>query len=392
MNNNNTILSQILQFIPEYSLQKLVTRYQTDKYSKTFKTKHLLTCMIYAHASGNDTLRSIETGLTALSNHHYHLGLPSTGIKRSTLADANNRVDYHVFEDLFYDLLSKYQGGFYKEDLKIKHPLYAVDASFIDVIIDMFPWAKYRATKGAIKMHAVINVEQFLPTLINITTGKIHDLEGMPYLDKDTYADSIITFDKGYWKASMLSRLNNDGIYFVTRIKTNVTYNVTGQHEITLGTGVIKDEEIEFKTDALQEDYPGTLRLVTYHDREHDITYQFVTNIFHLSAELIAKIYKYRWKIETFFRWIKQNLKIKSFLGCSENAVMSQIWIGMIYYLLLSHIKSQCNYQYTRLELTRVLKSTLFQKIPLINLMRADFISLKKNSIESPDQLGFDSS
>ena len=278
MNNNSTILQQILQFIPEYELAKLVKKYGTDRYSKVFTTKNLLTCMIFAHASGKDSLRDIETSFNALSNYHYHLGLPSKGVKRSTISDANNRIDYRVFEELFYVLLRRYQGGLFRRKLKINNPLYAIDASFIDVIVDMFPWARYRATKGAIKIHAVLDVKTLVPTLVNITEGKIHDLDGMPNLDKDSYADSIVTFDKGYWRAYMLYRLHADGIYFVTRIKNNVTYIVTGQQEIELGKGVLKDEEIIFKTEALREDYPEKLRLITYYDKNHDITYRFVTH------------------------------------------------------------------------------------------------------------------
>lgn len=387
MRNDSTIFGQILQLISDYEILRLVSKYNTDRYCKSFKTDNLLTCLLFAQAKGRDSLRAIETGLLAHESNHYHLGLPKNGVKRSTLADANNRIDYHVFEELFYALLKKYSTGIFARKFDVHKTVYAIDATFVDVIIDMFPWAKYRATKGAIKMHAVVNVNQQIPTLVNITEGDIHDLDGKPYLSKEVFSDSIVTFDKGYWKASWLSQLDSNNIYFVTRIKENVNYKVTGQHEIELGTGVLKDEIIKFASEQLQRDYPKELRLVTYYDSENERTYRFVTNLFNAKAKSIADIYKYRWQIELFFKWIKQNLIIKSFLGCSKNAVFNQIWVALIYYLLVSYIHSLSKSRFTKLALTRLLEELLFERISLLDLVGAKFKSANQLKPKNTDQL-----
>lgn len=389
--NNSTIFQQILQLVPDYELQKLIKKYQADRYTKSFKTKHQFICLLYAQAKAKVSLRDITTGLMVHANEQYHLGLPSEGVKRSTLADCNNRVDYRVYEDLFYSLLKRYQNKIFNRKFDFDNPLYSIDASFIDVVIDLFDWAKFRATKGAIKMHVMFDVKSQIPKFANLTTGKIHDLEGKPYLSEN-YSDSIITFDKGYWNTYWLSDLNDKGIYFVTRIKENVNYDITGQQEIELGTGVLKDELIRFTSNQLSVAYPDELRLVTYYDKEHDRTYKFITNLMDYNAKTVADIYRYRWQIEIFFKWIKQNLKIKTFLGTSKNAVFSQIWVAMIYFLLISYIHTQTKYSYSKLELTRVLNEVLFERMSLIDILSANFKSIEKIKPQNTGQLIFDTS
>lgn len=389
--NNSTIFQQILELVPDFELQGLVKKYQTDRYTKSFKTKHQFICLLYAQARSKVSLRDITTGLMVRKNHQYHLGLPSKGVKRSTLADCNNRANYKVYEELFYSLLKRYQTKIFNKKFDFNNPLYAIDASFIDVVIDMFNWAKFRATKGAIKMHVMFDIKSQIPKFVNLTTGKIHDLEGKPYLSED-YADSIITFDKGYWDTYWLSDINEKGIYFVTRIKENVNYEVTGQQEIEFGTGVLKDELIRFTSEKLSSVYPGEVRLVTYYDKENDKTYKFITNLMDYNAKTIADIYRYRWEIELFFKWIKQNLKIKTFLGTSKNAVFSQIWIAMIYFLLISYIHTQTSYSYSKLELTRVINEVLFERMSLIDVLSANFKSIRKIIPQNTGQLRFDTS
>lgn len=390
--NNSTIFQQILHLVPENIFNKLVNKYKTDRYSKSFKTIHQFKCLLYAQAKRKVSLRDITTGLMVHANKQYHLGLPTTGVKRSTLADCNKRIDYRIYQDLFYELLRMYKTKIFGKKFNFDNPLYAIDASFVNVIIDMFDWAKFRSTKGAVKLHVMFDVAGQIPTFMNITTGKVHDLEGKPYLDRKNYSDSIITFDKGYWSVDWLAHLNIEGIFFVTRIKENVNYEVTGQQEIELGTGVLKDETIKFTSEQLSQEYPEDLRFVTYYDKQHQVTYKFVTNIFGCNAKTIAEIYKYRWQIEIFFKWIKQNLKIKTFLGTSKNAVFSQIWIAMIYYLLLSYVHTQSSYPYSKLELTRVIEEVLFESMSLVDIFSANFKSVKKIIPQNTDQLYFDTS
>ena len=384
MNNSSTILGQILHFIPEYELHKLVKKYSSDAYAKTFKTKHLLTALLFAQSIEAESLREIVDSFKSLNPYLYHLGMPKQGVRRSTLADCNSRVDYRVFQELFYIMVNKYKSTFFsKTDLGINEHIYTLDASFIEVIMGMMDWSKFRANKGAIKLHTVYSVTQQVPVLVNITPGKVHDLEGMPYLGEE-FSNSIVTFDKGYWKAHWFSQLDERNIKFVTRIKTNVNYRVTGQHNLTVDdvkAGVRKDEEILFTSNQLKEDYPKKLRLVTFYDEKTSKQYQFIANLadstLH-SAKQVADVYRYRWQIELFFKWIKQHLRVKTFYGTSQNAVFNQIWVALIYYLIVSHIHSQSSYPYTKLELTRVINMCLLQRIPLMNLMRADFRSTKE--------------
>jgi hypothetical protein len=282
-----------------------------------------------------------------------------------------------------------YQATIFKQNLGLNEHVYALDATFIDIVMNMVDWNRFRATKGAIKLHTVYSVTQQLPVLVNITAGKTHDLEGMPHLDS-RFSDSIVTFDKGYWRACWLYSLPARSVKFVTGIKSNVNYQVNGQHPVALGTGVLKDEVIEFTSSQLKQAYPEELRLVTYLDTKLNRTYQFVTNLTDSTkypAKQVADIYRYRWQIELFFKWVKQHLRVKTFYGTSQNAVFNQIWVALIYYLLISHIHSQASYPYSKLELTRVINISLLQRIPLIDLMRANFKSTKEYIHEMTDQL-----
>jgi IS4 transposase len=207
----------------------------------------------------------------------------------------------------------------------------------VDLCLNLFPWAKFRKEKGAIKLHALFNIRTQIPELIRITDGKIADITAIRDIDLSKYTKgSIFVFDKGYTDYAFFNKIKKAGHHFVIRLKRKANIIHMGQHKKVLGEGVLKDEKIAFILDKAQQDYPDDLRLVTFHDNEHDVTYQFITDHLKLSAANIALVYKRRWDVELFFKWIKQHLKIKTFLGTSKNAVMTQIWIAMIYYLLLS--------------------------------------------------------
>ena len=328
---------------------------------------------LYAQASGKNSLRDIETGLRVQQNSWYHLGLKN--VARSTLAYANQKRDYHIYEDMFYQVLAKCKDVTPKHKFKFKNPLYTLDATVIDLCLSLFPWAKFRKRKGALKLHFLLDHQGQIPSFMVVTDAKQHEVKVARSLSLPLMLDSILAIDKAYIDFGWLYQLRNKGVYFVTRAKSNFKYQVIGQHKVNKKKGVICDEEIGLTGYNTAQKYPEKLRLITYYDQETKKLYRFLTNNFQLAAYTITQIYKARWQVELFFKWIKQHLKIKSFLGTSKNAVLTQIWTAMIYYLLLAYIKYQTKYRYTLLHLTRVIKESLFRKLSIIDLLT---LSLKK--------------
>jgi putative transposase len=237
---------------------------------------------------------------------------------------------------LFGRLLKRCQSTAPRHGFRFKNKLYSLDASTIDLCLSIFPWAKFRATKGAIKLHAAIDHDGYLPSFITVTDGKVHDVKMAPQLSVEK--NSIVVFDRGYNDYTWYNTLNTQGIWFVTRLKRNARYQVIDRREVNSSSGLTSDQTIRL-TGTKGSECPIELRRIGYRDAETGIHYIFLTNNFKLSAKTIADIYKSRWQIELFFKWIKQNLKIKTFLGTSKNAVMTQIWIALCVYLILSYLK-----------------------------------------------------
>jgi hypothetical protein len=366
MKNFITIFNQLLNLIPTGKFQKIVEKHDGDKYVKKFKTFHHLITLLYGQITEKDSLRDIQHPLNLEKNRLQFFSLPE--IKKSTLADANNNRKSKIFEDLFYELLKKTQELTPKHKFKFKNPLFSLDSTTIKLCLNTFDWAKFRTAKGAIKIHTKLNHSGNIPDFLVITDGKCADITGVK-TTFDFSPDSIIVFDKGYIDFEWLFSLHKKGVFFVTRAKDNMAYHVTGQHAFTEGTGVISDDEIALTGQKAAKYYPEKLRMVKYYDINTNKVYTFITNNFKLAAKTIADIYKDRWQIELFFKWIKQNLKIKSFWGTSENAVMSQIWVAMIFYLLVSYIKFQTKSVLSILEFTRIIRATLFQRVALMDLL-----------------------
>jgi hypothetical protein len=361
-----TIFSELLRLCPRYQFDKAVEQRQGDRYVKTFTTWQQFITMLYSQVKQKDSLRDIESGLLTQSAKWYHIGLGN--VRRSTLADANNKRDYRVFEDLFYHILSRCQGLTPKHRLRFKNPLYSIDSTTVDLCLSVFPWAKFRTAKGAIKMHCLYDHSGALPSFMVVTDGKKHDVRVVKENSFPMSPDSIVSVDKAYIDYNWLKSLDDNGVFFVTRAKRNIDCTVTGQHR-PASKGVRQDVSICLNGSRTKKLYPKDLRLIEYHDEETGKTLVFLTNNFKLAASTIAQIYKSRWQIELFFKWIKQNLKIKSFLGTSKNAVMTQIWVAMCYYLLLTYIKYQTKYTNSLLELSRVIRETLFDRKTLIDIL-----------------------
>jgi len=366
MNRVYTIFSELLKLCPRYHFDKAVEQYHGDRYVKTFTTWQQFMAILYSQITQKDSLRDIVTGLSAHGARWYHLGF--TGIHKSTLSDANAKRDYRMFEGLFYHLLSRCKNLTPKHKFRFKNPLYTIDASTIDLCLSVFPWAKFRTTKGAIKLHCLYDHSGALPSFLTVTDGKRHDVRVVKDNTFPLLPDSIVSVDKAYIDYKWLKSLDEQGVWFVTRAKVNIDYAVVGQHLIT-SKKVLSDERITLEGVLTRAKYPKDLRLIRYYDEERQKMLTFLTNNFQLAATTIAQIYKSRWQIELFFKWIKQNLKIKSFLGTSKNAVMTQIWIAMCYYLLLTYIKYQTKYSFSLLQLSRVIREMLFERKALIDIL-----------------------
>jgi len=367
MKQINTIFNQLLDFLPKNKFQSFIGQHKADRYVKRFTCWQQLLTLIYAQATGKDSLREIETGLLAHNNKWYHLGLDS--VTRSNLSYSNNKRPYQIYESLFYELLKQCREFCpAKNRFSFDNPLYSIDATVISLCLSVFPWAKYRKTKGALKLHVLLNNRTAIPEFTVVTEGSVHEINIARDSSYPLPAGSILVFDKAYIDYKWFNRINENKMFFVSRTKTNTNYFVIKKNEVT-EEGVISDEIIGLGGDKGMDEYTENLRLITYYDKEQDKIYTFFTNNFDLSAKTIADIYKDRWQIEIFFKWIKQNLKIKSFLGTSKNAVLTQIWVAMIYYLLLCYIKFKTNLKLSLLEFSRIIKELFMERMPLISAL-----------------------
>lgn len=367
MAHYSTIMNELLHLIPRHRFETIVNNSYGNRYVKRFDCWNQLTVLLYAQVSGKDSLRDIEHGFKVNAGRLYHLGLSS--VKRSTLADANKRRSYQIFENLFYRFLERCKNVTPKHKFKFKNPLYTLDATVISLCLSAFPWARYRTAKGALKLHYQLDHSGNIPDFLVVTEGNYHEVT-VAQEKLRILPDSIYCFDKGYLNFGWFRRINEAKSYFVTRAKDNTGYTVIGQHSQPNKKGILSDEIITLNGYYEGKGYPSTLRLIRYHDKETDKILLFLTNNFVLSASTIAQIYKARWQIEIFFKWIKQNLKIKTFLGTSKNAVLTQIWVAMCYYLMLAYIKYQTRYKYSLSYLHKAIKETLTCRLSLIDLLR----------------------
>lgn len=341
-----------------------------------------LVVLMYAQATGKESLRDIETGLSTVPNMWSHLGIQT--VAKSSIARANNTRNSKIFEKLFYAVLDQCKDITPERTFTFSNPLYSLDATVVNLCLSLFDWAHYRHEKGAIKIHTLINNRTNIPELLNISTGKVADITGVKKMDITLPRGSILVFDRGYIDYLWWKELDAQGIFFVTRTKSNQIFVVSGIHATP--TGNVLRDEVVWVGDVIREVYPQEIRRVTYRTNTGDV-YEYITNNFTLSGEDIALVYKERWKIELFFKWIKQNLKIKSFLGTSRNAVMSQIWVAMTYYLLLAYIKFQTRFERSLLELSRMIRETLFTRRPLIDLLSLSTHTISRFKVSEVVQL-----
>jgi len=364
----NTILSQILKLVPRHEFDTLAKHHHSGRRFRTASRWSQFVSLTMAQLSGRNSLRDIVDNISAQTHRLYHLG--SAKLSRSNLSRINEDKPYSLYEALFGKLLARCQTVAPGHNFRFKNPLYSLDASTIDLCLSMFPWADFRTTKGAIKLHVGLNHAGYLPEFVTITEGKKHDVTVGRLLNFPK--GSIVAIDKGYNDYTWYNTLTNKGIFFVTRLKSNAKHRIICRRPVLKVKGLTCDQTIEFSGAQTVKKCPIQLRRIGYKDPETGKHYVFLSNNFHLSAKTIADIYKARWQVELFFKWIKQNLKIKSFVGTSKNAVMTQIWIALCVYLLLAFLKFQSKLHKSMQQILRLLQLNLFDKRELMALLRGD--------------------
>jgi len=357
----------MLKLLSKHEFEALAKRHHTGRKFRKFDRWSQFVAMASAQLSGRVSLRDLVSSLSAQGSRLYHLGFKPAN--RSTLARVNNEKSHALYEELFSKLLARCASVSPKHKFKFKNKLYSLDATVIDLCLSVFPWAEFRKRKGAVKVHVGLDHSGYIPAFVSITEGKTHELSSAGKLKLP--ARSFIVFDRAFIDYVWLQRLINKGFSFVTRAKSNTRYTVIASRKPESGTGILSDETIRL-TGAKKKNCPMPLRRVSYQDTASGKVYVYLTNAFHLEARTVADIYKERWQIELFFKWIKQNLKIKSFICTSKNAVLTQIWIALSIYLLLAWLKFKHKLGYSMQQMLRLLHLNLFERRDLMALMRGD--------------------
>lgn len=368
MTHLNTVFSQILKLVPRHEFEALAKAHHKGRSFRTASRWSQFVCLSMAQLTGRNSLRDMIENISAQAHRLYHLG--STKLSRSNFSRINEDKPYTLYEALFNQLLKRCQGYVPGHQFTFKNALYSLDASTIDLCLSVFPWAKFKSTKGAVKLHVGLNHQGYLPEFVTITEGNVADITIGRTLDFPK--DSIVVIDRGYNDHLWYKRMTQRGIFFVTRLKRPEKYRVIERHSVDKSCGLTSDQTIRFVSKDKPYKCPIPLRRVGYRDPITGKHYVFLTNNFELSAKAIADIYKSRWQVELFFKWIKQNLKIKSFIGTSKNAVMTQIWVALCMYLLLAFLKFQSKLKKSMQQILRLLQLNLFEKRDLMALLRGD--------------------
>jgi hypothetical protein len=364
MYEGKLIFSQLMDFVPWRRFQTCVKRYRGDYKVKTYTCAEQFRVMAFAQLTYRHSLREIETCLRAVNTKLYHMGIRST-ICHSNLAHANNQRDWRIYADFAQVLIQRAKQLYLDEDLglDLDATVYALDASTIDLCLSMFPWAKFRKAKGAVKLHTLMNLQGSIPEFILISDGKLHDVNVLDYLLPVPGAYYVM--DRGYLDFERLYAMHQAKAYFVTRAKRNFNFTRRYSHEVDKSTGVQCDQTIVLKSFYSLQGYPEPLRRIRYYDENLGKRLVFLTNNFDLPATTIAALYKSRWQIELFFKWIKQHLRIKSFYGTSQNAVKSQIWIAVSTYLLVAIVKKELRIDLPLYTILQILSLVQFEKTPI---------------------------
>ena len=365
MNSGRTVFAQLMDFIPKYEFDKSVDKYKGNYKAQEFSCWEQYVVMCFAQLTYRESLRDIEACLQAVSGKLYHCGIKSK-VARSTLAYWNETRDWRIFAEFAQVLISKARKLYEKEnefELDIDGMIYAFDSTTIDLCLTLFPWAKFRTTKGAVKAHTLLDVRGSIPTWITITDGCVHDVNLIDELIIEAGAYYIM--DRGYVDYGRLYRIQQSKAFFITRAKDNFAANRIYSAKVDKSTGIRCDQTVVLTGYYAYKNYPEKLRRIKYYDDETQSTLVFLTNNFLLEPMMIARLYKERWKIELFFKWIKQHLRVKAFYGTSRNAVYTQIWIGVTVYLLAAIMKQELKMKHSLYTILQILSISLFEKMPI---------------------------
>ena len=384
MNSGRTVFSQLITHLSHNEFQKCGARYYGDRYHRSLSCWDQYLAMAFAQLTYRESLRDIEACLRSMSGKLYHMGFRSK-VPRSTLADANETHDWRIFAD-FAQYLIAIARPLHAEDpigVELDHTLYALDSTTIDLCLSLFPWAKFRQHKAAVKMHTLLDLHGNIPTFIRITDGKVHDVNILDEILPE--AGAFYVMDRGYVDFERLYMFTLSAAFFVVRTQENVLLQRRYSHLVDNSTGVRSDQTVILTAIDSAKAYPDALRRVSYYDAETDKRLKFLTNNFVLPALTIAQIYRSHWQVELFFKWIKQHLRIKAFFGASENAVKTQIWIAVSVYVLVAIVRKRLGLEASLFQILQIFSITLFEKVPILQAF-ADSDS-QDNLAPNPNQL-----
>ena len=382
MNAGKTLFAQLMDFLPWSTFNRYVARYGGDKGVRTLTCAEQFRVMAFAQLTYRESLRDIEVSLSAQASKLYHMGFREP-VRRSTLADANESRDWRIYADFAARLIIQARALYASEDLglELSNTVYALDSTTIDLCLSVFPWAHFRTTKAAVKMHTLLDLRGSIPSFIHVSDGKLHDVHALDLLTPE--AGAIYVMDRGYVDFARLHRLHLAGAFFVTRAKSNLKAHRVYSAPTDRDTGILCDQTIALEGFYSKQDYPTYLRRVRFKDPETGKTLVFLTNQMSLPAATICALYKSRWQVELFFKWIKQHLRIKQFFGTSENAVKTQIWISVSVYVLVAIVRKKLNIDASLYTLLQVLSLTLFEKMPLQQAFPGDDYTSDNGSISN---------
>jgi hypothetical protein len=368
MNQGQIIFSQVMDFLPKHEFDKCVDRYGGNYWVKKFSCYDQYLCMAFAQLTYRESLRDIETCLRAMGKKLYHAGFRGN-IARSTLADANEKRDWRIFSDFAHVLIDIARKLYAQDDfgLKLEQAVYVLDSTTISLCLSLFPWAKFRKAKGVVKLHTLLDLHGNIPSLIIITHGKVSDVSILDQIPLE--AGAFYIFDRGYTDFVRFYRIHQAGAFYFTRAKSNLNCQRICSHPVEKSTGLRSDQTVILKDRSTRKDYPERLRRISYFDAETHKRFVFLTNQFHLPALTVAQLYKCRWQVELFFKWIKQHLRIKVFYGTSENAVKTQIWIAISVYVLVAIIKKTLKLEQSIYTILQILSVSLFERVPIYQLL-----------------------
>jgi transposase len=381
MNEGRTVFAQLLDFLPRHIFRRCVERYRGNHQVKSFSCWDQFLCLAFAQLTYRESLRDIEACLRAMPERLYHMGIRGH-VSRSTLADANEKRDWRIYADFAQALILTARELYAGEELglDLTNTVYAFDSTTIDLCLSLFPWARFRKTKAAVKMHTLLDLRGSIPSFIAITDGKTHDVNLLDELPVEP--GSIYVMDRGYLDFQRLYELHQQQAFFVTRAKSNTAMRRLYSRAVDKETGLRCDQTVVLANFYARRDYPAHLRKVRFIDEETENRFVFLSNLFHAPALTVAKLYKMRWAVELFFKWIKQHLRIKVFFGTSENAVKTQIWTAVSVYVLAAIVKKRLHLDDRSLyTILQILSVTLFEREPILTVLSSNACSFQEDPL-----------